>query len=193
MIKNTYTVQFRRKRKGITNYKKRLKLLLSRKPRLVVRRSLKNIHAQIIEYDKKGDKVLAAVNSIALEKFGWKAGKGNLPSSYLVGLLLGKKAKEKNIKEVILDIGLYNSIKGSRIYALVKGILDAGIFVPCAKEMLPKEERINGDHISKYASEIKSQKEEYEKRFSNYIKNNVDPTSLKKYFDETKNKILGVK
>ena len=49
-----YTVQFRRKREGATNYRKRLKILASNKPRLVVRKSLKNIHASIIEYDKKG-------------------------------------------------------------------------------------------------------------------------------------------
>ena len=41
---------FKRKRLGITDYKKRLSLLLSNKPRLVIRKSLKHINVQIIEY-----------------------------------------------------------------------------------------------------------------------------------------------
>ena len=182
---------FRRKRQGLTNYKKRLRLLLSHKPRLVVRRSLKNINAQIVEYNQKGDKILVTANSKNLEKFGWKANKGNLPSSYLIGLFIGKKAKEKGIKEVVLDIGLHKSIKGSRIYALLKGVLDSGIIVPCSKDILPSEERIKGGHIAKYASELKKSPEEYKKRFNYYLKNDIDPALIGKYFDETKNKILG--
>jgi large subunit ribosomal protein L18 len=41
----TYKMPFRRRREGKTNYTKRLKLLLSRKPRLVVRKSLKIHHS----------------------------------------------------------------------------------------------------------------------------------------------------
>lgn len=184
-------VGFRRKRKGLTNYKKRLKLLLSHKPRLVVRKSSRNICAQIIEYGKEGDKVLISVNSGHLDKLGWKCSKGNVPSSYLVGLLIGKKAKEKGIKDVVLDMGLQKSIRGSRIYALLKGVLDAGIIAPHSKDMLPSEERIKGAHIAKYASELKNKGEGYKKRFGCYIKNNIEPALINKYFEETKNKILG--
>ena len=70
MIKNTYTVQFRRKRKGLTNYWKRLSILTSNKPRLVVRKSLKNIQAAIIVYGKKGDIVKVSSHSSNLKKFG---------------------------------------------------------------------------------------------------------------------------
>ena len=55
-----YRVPFRRRREGKTDYRKRLKLLLSRKPRLVVRKSLNNIIAQIVEYDEKGDRVVVS-------------------------------------------------------------------------------------------------------------------------------------
>src|SRR3989344_6735019 len=98
---NTYTVPLRRKREGKTNYRKRLRMLLSNKLRLVVRRSLNNISAQIIEYRQNGDRVVACAHSMELKKFGWKTDGGNTPSAYLVGLLLGKKAKEKGIKEAI--------------------------------------------------------------------------------------------
>ncbi|MBT3583115.1 50S ribosomal protein L18, partial [Candidatus Woesearchaeota archaeon] len=42
-----YTVKFRRRRAGKTNYHNRLALLLSRKPRLVIRKTNKYIICQI--------------------------------------------------------------------------------------------------------------------------------------------------
>ena len=45
-----YTVKYRRQREGKTNYDKRLKLLLSGKPRLIIRPSLKGITIQVEEY-----------------------------------------------------------------------------------------------------------------------------------------------
>ena len=39
--------------------------------------------------------------------------------------------------------------KGSRIFASLKGILDAGIDIPHNEEVLPSEERIKGEHIDK--------------------------------------------
>ena len=67
----TYTMPFRRKRLGRTNYRKRLKLLVSNRLRFVVRKSLKNFHAAVVEYSPKGDKVLLAVSSNTLAKLGW--------------------------------------------------------------------------------------------------------------------------
>ena len=92
---NIYTVQFRRKREGATNYRIRLKILASNKPRLVVRKSLKNIQAAIVVYDKKGDAAKVASHSSNLKKFGWVYDTGNLPAAYLVGFLLGKRASTK--------------------------------------------------------------------------------------------------
>ena len=81
-------VPFRRKRQGRTNYKKRLKMLVSNKLRFVVRKSSRNLQASIVAYDAKGDKVLFTVNSKVLSKLGWKGGNGNLPSAYLIGMLV---------------------------------------------------------------------------------------------------------
>lgn len=191
MKKGICTVQFRRKKEGKTNYRKRLKLLLSNKLRLVVRISLNNISAQIIEHYPKGDKVIISAHSTELKKFGWKTVGGNIPSAYLVGLLLGKKAKEKGIEEAILDAGLNSSVKGSRIYALLKGVLDSSLKVPCSENILPDEERIKGKHIINYASLLTKDNEAYKKRFSNYLKNNVNPLEFDKYFDSVKRKIIG--
>lgn len=189
----TYTLQFRRKKEGKTNYRKRLKMLKSNKLRLVVRKSLNNISAQIVEYHPKGDKIIKYAHSTELKKFGWKQNRGNLPSAYLVGLLIGKKAKENGIKEAIADIGLNKTVKGSRIYTLLKGALDGGLNIPCSPDILPKNERIRGMHISNYASLLMKDEEAYKKRFSRYIKDNIDPKEFDKYFDEVKKKIVGEK
>lgn len=174
---NTFTVGFRRKMIGRTNYRKRLALLLSNKPRLVVRKSSRNINVQLIQYAKEGDAVLASADSTQLKKYGWILGTGNLPTAYLTGLLAGRKAMEKGIKEAILDSGFHTSVKGSRIYSAVKGALDAGVKIPCSEEMIPPEDRIKGRHISDYAKINK-------KNFS------TSPENMASIFEETKNKIL---
>jgi len=186
-----FTVPFRRKRQGRTYYKKRIKILLSHKFRFVVRKSLKNFHASIIEYNPKGDKVLLTVNSNALSRLGWKGNNGNLPSAYLVGLLAGKRAIEKGVKDAILDLGLNNSVKGSRLYAALAGAIDAGLKIPFNPEVLPRKERIAGEHIAKYAQQLKNDKEKYDFQFSDYIKNGINPEDIIKHFNEIKGKIHG--
>jgi large subunit ribosomal protein L18 len=157
-----YKMPFKRRRLYKTDYKKRLKLLLSKKPRLVVRRSLKYISAQIIEFSPKGDKTLVQASSKELKKLGWEFSCDNLPASYLTGLLIGKKALEKGIKEAVLDSGLYASTKGNRIYAVVKGARDAGLEVPVDESVLPSEERVKGLHISTYLEKFKGLPEKFE-------------------------------
>jgi large subunit ribosomal protein L18 len=159
----TYKMPFKRRRLFKTDYRKRLRLLLSKKPRLVVRKSLKYITAQIIEFSEKGDKTLVGVTSKELKKLGWNFACDNLPAAYLTGLLVGKKALGKGVQEAILDSGLYPSTKGSRIYAVVKGAIDAGLKVPVSEEVLPSEERIYGKHIASYKEKFKNLPEEFEK------------------------------
>jgi len=184
-----YTVKFRRKRIGKTNYKSRLKILLSGKLRIVIRKSLNNMTVQVIEYHDNGDKIILTANSMMLEQFGWKLGKGNLPSAYLVGLLIGKKAKKVGINELVPDIGLQKMVKGSRILAVLKGAVDAGINIPHSKDVLPTEERIKGVHIAKYAETLKKSGGS-EKIFSSYTKQNIDPTKISEYFENCKKKIM---
>ena len=186
---NIYTVGFRRDRSGLTNYRKRLKILSSNKPRLVVRKSLKNIQASIVEYSKKGDVVKLSSHSQNLKKFGWTYNTRNLPAAYLVGFLLGKKTKGTKLNEAIMDIGFQKSIKGSRIYAVLAGVLDAGLKVPHSKEILPNKERIIGTHIANYAEILKKDESLLKKQFGNYLKNNVEVMNIAKKFEEVKNNI----
>ncbi len=143
---------FRRKREGKTNYKKRLALLKSRTERLVIRKSNKYITAQIVSYEPSSDKVILGVSSKELAKLGWKHSAKSLPAAYLTGLLLGKKASEKKITKAILDLGLQTSIPGSRLYAVLKGVVDSGLSVPVSEVVFPPEDRLSGSHISEKVS-----------------------------------------
>ena len=189
MLKLIKTIHFRRIREGRTNYKKRLNILISNKPRLVVRKSLKNISAQLTDYNEDGDLIKVSASSRELKKLGWKANYGNIPASYLVGYLLGKKAVKKKIKRAILDIGLHPSTKGSRIYAVVKGALDSGLNIPVGSEMLPSNDDVKGTRISNHALMLSKDKDNYSKYFSDYLENDLVPEDLPKHFDEIKSVI----
>ncbi|MFH1779967.1 MAG: 50S ribosomal protein L18 [Candidatus Micrarchaeota archaeon] len=147
----TYTVHFKRRRKEKTNYAKRLALLKSEKPRLVVRKTNAYIIAQIVVFDEKGDKTITSTSSKELNKYGFK-GKSNTPSAYLTGFLAGKKALSKGVKELVLDLGLYPVIKGSVIFAAQKGAVDAGLKSNYSQEILPSEDRLTGKHLKQETS-----------------------------------------
>ena len=187
-----FTVAKRRKREGKTDYKMRIKLLMSKKPRLIIRKSLKNMLLQIVKFNPAGDKVIITVNSQSLKKLGWKANTNNLPASYLCGYLLGTKAKEKNIEECILDLGMQSSLKKSSLFAALKGAVDAGLKVPHSKNVFSDEKRIKGEHIAAYAKNLKENKEKFEKQFARCLKQGFDPEKIVNHFDEIKAKI-GVK
>ncbi len=145
-----YSVRFRRRRKGKTNYHKRLSLLKSRKPRIIIRRSNKYINTQIVDYKTKGDITLVSASSKELKKYGWNHSTKNLPAAYLTGLLLGQKIKKLKIKEAVLDIGRYTKVDGSRIYSVIKGIVDAGsVIFSYDEKIFPNEKRLSGEHIQK--------------------------------------------
>jgi large subunit ribosomal protein L18 len=145
-----YRVPFRRRREGKTNYHVRYKLILSKKPRVVVRKSNASTTLQLVMAEQTGDKTLLTVNSRQLQDFGYTFSKSNLPAAYLTGLLFGKKMLALGISEGIADIGLHASTKGNRIYAAVKGVVDAGVDVPHGPEIFPSKERISGKHIKDY-------------------------------------------
>lgn len=163
-------IPFRRKREGKTNYKKRIAYLTSGLPRLVIRRSLKNIFVQIIVYEPAGDRVVASANSNDIKKLGWKGAGSNIPCAYLVGFLAATKAKHAKVTEAIADLGLYQQIKGSKIYAALKGAVDAGLKVPLDESVVPNQDRLKGKHISEHRK-----------------------TNVEKEFEETLSKIKGAK
>ena len=187
-----YKVPRRRRREGKTNYYKRYKMIISKKPRLVVRRTNKYIWVQVIIPKPEGDHTIAAAHSRELVKrYGWLGGTKNTPAAYLTGFLAALRALKSGVEYAVLDIGLHRPVKGSRVFAALKGALDAGLKIPHGDGIFPSEERIKGEHIANYASVLeKTSPELLEKRFSLYLKKGLDPRSLPEHFEEVKRKIL---
>jgi large subunit ribosomal protein L18 len=137
-----------------------------------------------------GDKVLVCADSGELaRKYGWLGNRSNLPAAYLTGLLCGYKALASGVKEAVLDIGLQSPTKGARIFAALKGVLDAGVLVPYEESILPSEERIRGQHIVAYAKRLASNPEMYQARFSEHLSRGLPPEQLAEHFLSVKEKI----
>ncbi len=179
-MKATYEVPFKRRLKGLTDYRARLKLLKSRTPRLVVRKTNTRIISELIEYVPSGDRVIAYATSDELEKFGWKFSKKNTPAAYLLGYLIAKKVLKKGVKEAVLDIGMQT--KGSRLYAFLKGAIDAGLSLPHSEDVFPSEERIAGKHIEEAVKNVKN-KNQFSK---------IKPTNISQVFSQVKKALDGV-
>ncbi len=143
----TYVMKYRRRRKGLTNYNKRLKLLKSGKPRFVVRVSNNSTICQVVEYKPDGDNTLISFDSLKLKNYDYKGHTGNVTAAYFAGFACGLISIKKGIKEVILDTGLHRLTKGCRIYAALKGAVDAGLKIPHNEKVFPQERRIQGYHI----------------------------------------------
>ncbi|MGQ9468819.1 MAG: 50S ribosomal protein L18 [Nitrososphaerales archaeon] len=189
---DSYVPIMRRRREGKTNYRKRKAMILSRLPFVSTFIGGKNILVQIISPRKEGDVVLASAHSRELIKFGWMGSRKNIPAAYLTGLLAGLKAKDE-VKEAILYTGLRRFVPNSRITAVVKGLLDAGISIPIDHKTLPSEERLNGKHIADYAkSLLERDKALYNERFSNLISKALNPEALPEHFKDVRKKIMEV-
>ena len=181
---------FKRRRYEKTDYRQRLALLKSGKPRMVVRRTLNNIHIQLINYEAAGDKTVVDIISKNLIKYGWKAHGGNTSSSYLCGILAALEASKKGIDTAVVDMGLQISSNGSVLYAAMMGARDAGLKINLGSENLPDMKRISGAHVAEYAKKLKSDKQKYEKQFSAYIKAGLDPEKMVEHFEDVKKNIL---
>ncbi|MFQ6012422.1 MAG: 50S ribosomal protein L18 [Thermoplasmata archaeon] len=140
-------VPFRRRGRGQTNYRKRLALLKSEKPRVVVRKTLSGTVVQLIRFRPVGDEVLAAATSQELRRFEWKGHTGNVPAAYLTGYLAGRRAKAVRVREAVPDIGLHPPTRGSRVFAALQGVRDAGIEVPGDEAVVPDDVRRRGEHL----------------------------------------------
>ena len=174
-----------------TNYYKRRKLILSGKPRLVVRKSNRYLVAQLMAAEPRGDVTLAYCHSRELEKYGWRGGTKNTPAAYLVGLLIGYRALRAGVEEAILDIGLHRFTRGGVLTAVVKGALDAGLKIPIGSGVLPPDYRIRGEHVASYARMLKDKEPDlYRSRFSKYLERGLPPEELPEHFEEVKKAIL---
>ena len=141
----------KRRRQNKTDYLKRLKLLKSKSPRIVFRKTNKYIIAQYTTSKQAQDRIEIGINSKNLINYGWpKESKGSLKSlsaSYLIGLLMGKKILDKKLETPIVDLGMIRALHKTKVYAFMKGLNDAGIEIKCTEEAFPNEDRIKGEHM----------------------------------------------
>ena len=138
----------RRRRECKTDYKARRLLLTSGLPRIVVRKTNKHFILQAVESEEAQDKVLATITSKDLLKNGWDAKAGgslkSIPAGYLTGMLMAKKLGKG---KYIVDLGMSRTLKGGRIFSVVKGLIDGGLNIPANKKVFPTEERLDGNHL----------------------------------------------
>ncbi|MFW5866045.1 MAG: 50S ribosomal protein L18 [Nanoarchaeota archaeon] len=177
-----HTVKYRRKRDAKTNYKKRLELLKSGKPRLVIRRTNSGMIAQVVSYAPDGDNVLMTFHSNQLEAYGWSYSKKSIPACYLAGLVIGTKMKDI-VDSAIIDLGLQTPSSGTRLFAVARGAIDAGLSIPCSQKAFPDESRLRGEHIAKGADVL-------ELKATSYKKNNLKMQDIPSAVDSVKEKIL---
>jgi len=191
-VKPVHVQLLRRRREGVTDYRARKRAITSQRPLLVVRISNKNVSCQFIRPAVKGDVVLSATHSKELAKLGWHGSSKSTPACYLLGLHAGKKALAAGVKEAVVYNGVVPFIRGSRIAALLKGVLDAGVSVPVGEKAFPNEERISGKPIADYASKLASEdKEAYSRGFSALVKAGFKPEEYPGEFEKVKASIAG--
>ena len=185
-----YKVAFRRRRSNLTNYAKRLALVKGEAARMVVRKSGRGVLVQFVQFFPGGDRVASSVNSGALSKQGWFP-RCNAPTAYLCGLLAGKMALKKGIKEFNLDVGMQTPSKGSVLFAALQGAVDSGLKTNYEGKMTD-EARISGAAIAQYAASLKSSDPaKYGRLFSAYLKAGFAPEKMVEAFKSAKAKMAG--
>jgi large subunit ribosomal protein L18 len=93
------------------------------RPRLCVYRSLKHIHAQVI--DDHAGRTLAAASSLDKEVRKQIKGGGNIAAAKIVGKAIAERAVSAGVKQVVFDRGGYQY--HGRVQALADAAREAGL------------------------------------------------------------------
>lgn len=197
----------------------------SPKYRLVVRFTNKDITAQIVSSQIVGDVVFTAAYSHELPRYGIKHGLTNWSAAYATGLLIARRALNKlglestytgddeasgefSLTEAIedsprpfkvyLDVGLQRTTTGARIFGVLKGASDGGLYVPHSAKRFPGydveadeldvdvlRKYIVGGHVAEYMEELADDDEErFRELFKSYIEAGVEPDAIEDIYDE---------
>jgi len=95
-----------------------------------------------------------------------------------------------------LDVGLARTSTGAKIFGALKGAVDGGMDIPHSVKRFPgydsetnefnaevHRNHIFGQHVAKYMTELKEEDEEaYQKQFSLYIKNGIEPDQMEEMY-----------
>lgn len=152
----TFVVKFRRRREERTDFRHRLREVVSDKPRVVVKLSNRYIWASLVFYKETGDVIKTTLSSKVLIKKGFLGSLKNTPSAYAFGLLCAKEFL-KHSKEGIIDLGRRHFQKGGRISAFIKGLVEGGMQVGFSEEAAPSKERLEGKHLKSKIDYVKLQ------------------------------------
>jgi len=189
------------------------------KYRIVVRHTNRDVILQVLSSKINGDYVLAYAYAHELKRYGINFGHTNYASSYAAGLLLGRRVLQKlgldkkyeGVKNAngevfhitakddgprpftaLLDVGLKRTTTGSRVFAALKGAVDAGVNIPHSEKRFVgynKAEKafkpdilrkhIFGAHVAEYMKKLRDENaSQYEQQFSRFVKGGVDPAKL---------------
>lgn len=116
------TKEDRRKRRRLRIRKKLVGLV--ERPRLVVRRSLTQIYAQVVD-DTKGHTLAAAASTMKDVRGRLDGAKTKMDKSRVVGRVLAEKAQAAGVKRVTFDRGGY--LYHGRVKALAEGAREGGL------------------------------------------------------------------
>jgi large subunit ribosomal protein L18 len=94
------------------------------RPRLVVYRSLKYMHAQLID-DTNHTVILGITNNSSAAKAAVKKAKNKTEAASIVGKTLAEEAKKKKVETVVFDRNGY--IYHGRVKALAEGAREGGL------------------------------------------------------------------
>lgn len=196
--------------------------------RLVVRFTNKDIICQVVSSKIIGDVIECAAYSHELPNYGIKLGLTNYAAAYATGLLCARRMLKKAgldkkytgqdsqgkfylTKEnestkpfkAYLDVGLARTTTGSKIFAVMKGACDGGMYIPhgkkCTKfagyvsgqfnpEML--KDYIIGGHVCDYMEKLKKEDPaKYGVIFKRFVKANISGDDLEKIYLEAHKKI----
>jgi large subunit ribosomal protein L18 len=184
-----YVRTLKRIRTHKTNYRKRQALLISRQNFVTVKITNQNAIAQILKPEIGGDLVKVSAHSRELRRHGWRGSLNSLPACFLLGILLGMKARQNGIESAILYIG--NKAFTSRIAACMKGIVESGLDVPVSEDTFPSRDRLNGLHIAEYATKVKKEDvNKYNKVFSSVIREGLIPENYQSHVEDISSEIM---
>jgi large subunit ribosomal protein L18 len=93
------------------------------RPRLVIRRSLKNLFAQVVD-DQEGRIIfsLSTLNKEIRQKFPCS---GNISAASFMGEVFSRRLKEKGVTRIIFDRGGY--LYHGRVKAFAEGLRKSGL------------------------------------------------------------------
>jgi large subunit ribosomal protein L5e len=198
------------------------------KYRLVVRFTNRDIICQLVTAELNGDKVFCAAYAHELKRYGVSNGLTNWAAAYATGLLLARRALKKleldemftGVEEAdgeyklteaaegddgerrpfkcFLDVGLHRTSTGARVFGVLKGASDGGIYVPHNEKRFPGYDQeskeldaetlrkyIFGGHVAEYMETLADDDEErYKSQFAKYIENDVEADGLEELMQE---------